>query len=137
MRISAIAVLAAFVISFGLPVIDDNPTDDYGWKVAGEVIQTICGSGMKVLERINWSLLELPNLATPLILMMLWRKAPRGRMPVWTAVVMALCAASSGRFVTVPLLVGYWTWWACQVATFGLCIWSRLRPAALATVSAC
>jgi hypothetical protein len=135
-RLSAIFILIAFAISFCLPVVDG--LDRVGWQVARDTMHDTFYRNSNRLFRdqdgeINWilvSLLDLANLVTPVVLVMLSANWFRGRIRLFLLVVLALCAANSSRFAFDPkgLLIGYWVWWGCQVATLAIGIWSRFRP---------
>ncbi|HXA80246.1 MAG TPA: hypothetical protein VNV14_03165 [Opitutaceae bacterium] len=128
-RLSAIFILIAFAISFFLPVYSVE-YDKVGWEVAYETLgETFRLEGSSVITMIYFilsdGLLDLANLVTPLILVMLGANRFRGRISLFVLVILALCVANSARLMTDHLLIGYWVWWGCQVATLAIGIWSR------------
>ncbi|HXA80245.1 MAG TPA: hypothetical protein VNV14_03160 [Opitutaceae bacterium] len=125
---SAIVVLIAFAISFFLPVYTAGWLDHVGWDVAYETLLETFHPHY-IYDVLCDALFDLANLVTPLILVMLAIGRFRGRSSLFGLVILALCVGNAAPFVTDHmLLIGYWVWWGCQLATLAIGIWSRFRP---------
>jgi hypothetical protein len=126
-RLSAVFILIAFAISFFRPVYHDS-YDHVGWQVALSLIHPPDSGGTfaaNMDDWIDWAFINLASLVTPLVLVMLGIDRFRGRLSIFLLVILALCVANSSQFIPDDLMVGYWVWWGCQLATLAMGIWIR------------
>jgi hypothetical protein len=124
-KAAALATFGAFAASFALPVYGESTPHLPGFKVAGIAFDMTFGLNSSWLDRANWGPLALVNLLVLLVLARLAFGHLGKRIPLWAAGLVALCLLDSTRLVTGHYLIGFWVWWACQMATLGLALASR------------